>query len=369
MTQFYGKTRICYGQYALETLEEQHLSTAFLVTDPFMVKSGLADQVTSHLERIGMTYKVFSDVEPDPSLETVKKGTKEFLAFGGELLVTLGGGSAIDTGKAIAYFAHKAAPNLPKPYLVAIPTTSGTGSEVTAYSVVTDKEQGVKIPLIDDSILPDLAILDARFTRTVPPSVTAATGMDVLTHALEAYVCRNNNAFTDILAVQAIHYVFNYLYKTYQHMEDMEAREMMLLGSCMAGMAFNNSGLGLTHSMAHALGGQFHTPHGLANAVLLPYVIRFNVFDAGYRYRELARVLGLPHGSVEEGVASLIGAVQGLNDSMKIPSRVRDLKIDKAAYDQAIPAMAQHAMDDRCTAGNPRRPSLQDLRELFETAW
>ncbi len=369
MTQFYGKTRICYGRYALETLEEQHCTNAFLVTDPFMVKSGLADQVTSHLERIGLPYRVFSDVEPDPSLETVKRGTEEFIRAGSDLLVALGGGSSIDTGKAIAFFARKAMPDRQKPVLVAIPTTSGTGSEVTAYSVVTDKERGVKIPLIDDSILPDLAILDARFTRTVPPSVTAATGMDVLTHALEAYTCRYNNAFTDILAVQAIHYVFGYLFKSYQHMEDMEAREMMLLGSCMAGMAFNNSGLGLTHSMAHALGGLFHVSHGLANAVLLPYVIRFNVFDAGVRYRELARVLGLPHANVEEGVSALISAVQGLNDSMKIPSRVRDLKIDKAKYDAALDDMARHAMDDRCTAGNPRRPSLQDLRELFETAW
>lgn len=369
MTQFYGKTRICYGRYALEEIEAQHCRAAFFVTDPFMVKSGLADQVTSHLERIGMPYTLFAEVEPDPSLDTVKRGTTEFLRTRSDLIVTLGGGSAIDTAKAISYFAMKAAPDLPRPKLVAIPTTSGTGSEVTAYSVVTDKEQGVKIPLIDDSILPDLAILDARFTRTVPPSVTAATGMDVLTHGMEAYTCRNANAFTDILAVQSIHYVFQYLYKSYKNMEDMEAREMMLLGSCMAGMAFNNSGLGLTHSMAHALGGHFHVPHGLANAVLLPYVIRFNIFDAGVRYRELARVLGLPHANVEEGVTSLINAVQGLNDSMGIPSRVRDLRLDKSEYDAATEVMAAHALEDRCTAGNPRRPSRQDLKELFEKAW
>ncbi len=369
MTQFYGKTKICYGTYALETLEEQRCTSAFCVTDPFMVKSGLAEQVTSHLERIGMPYTLFAEVEPDPSLETVKKGTRLFLEHKADLIVALGGGSSIDTAKAIAYFARKALPDLPYIILAAIPTTSGTGSEVTAYSVVTDKEKGVKIPIVDDIIIPDLAILDARFTRTVPPSVTAATGMDVLTHAIEAYTSRNANAFTDILAVQAIRYVFDYLFTSYQHMEDMTAREMMLLGSCMAGMAFNNAGLGCTHSMAHALGGQFHVPHGLANAVLLPYIIRFTVFDAGVRYRELARVLGLPHGSVEEGVSALVSAVEGLNDSMKIPSRVRDLKIDKGAYDAAVDAMAQHALDDACTASNPRRPSLENLKHLYEQVW
>lgn len=369
VTHFYGKTRICYGRYALETLEEKHSHSVFFVTDPFMVKSGLADQVSSHLGRIGQPFTLFAEVEPDPSLETVKRATKLFLESQSDGIIALGGGSSIDTAKAIAFFAMKARPDKPRPRLTAIPTTSGTGSEVTAYSVVTDKEHGVKIPLIDDKILPDLAILDARFTRTVPPSVTAATGMDVLTHAMEAYTCRLNNAFTDMLAVQAIRYVFQFLFKSYSHMEDMEAREMMLLGSCMAGMAFNNSGLGLTHSMAHALGGQFHIPHGLANAVLLPYVIRFNIFDAGVRYRELARVLDLPHGNVEEGVTSLINAVNGLNESMKIPSRVRDLRIDKSQYDAAIESMAEHALEDRCTTANPRRPCLDDMKELFAKVW
>ncbi len=369
VTQFHGKTKICYGRYALETLEELPTSSAFVVTDPFMVKSGFAEQVTSHLERRSLPHATFAEVEPDPSLETVMRGTLEFLRSGADLIVALGGGSAIDTAKAISFFAHKAAPELPRPLLVAIPTTSGTGSEVTAISVVTDKAKGVKIPLNDELLIPDVAILDARFTRTVPPHVTAATGMDVLTHALEAYTSRDNNAFTDILAVQAIQYVVSFLLKAYQQMEDMEAREMMLLGSCMAGMAFNNSGLGLTHSMAHALGGQFHIPHGLANAVLLPYAIRFNSFDAGVRYRELARIIGLPHANVEEGTSSLIGAVQGLNEAMGIPAHIRDLKVDEAAFRSALDSMAAHALEDMCTQSNPRRPSLTDIRMLLEQAW
>lgn len=369
MTQFYGKTKICYGQYALETLEELAPRQAFIVTDPFMVKSGFADQVMSHLERCRAPYHVFDEVEPDPSLETVVKGTLRFLREESDLIVALGGGSAIDTAKAIAFFANKATDGRCRPMLAAIPTTSGTGSEVTAISVVTDKANGVKIPLNDESLIPDVAILDARFTRTVPPSITAATGMDVLTHAIEAYTSRQSNAFTSIYAEQAIRYVFTYLYRAYTHMEDMEAREMMLLGSCMAGMAFNNSGLGVTHSLAHSLGGLFHVPHGLANAVLLPYVIRFNSFDAGVRYREIAAALSLPASNVEEGTASLIRAVRELNDSMNIPATVRSLKIDETAFRDHLDVMAGNALEDICTSGNPRRPSRDDLRTLLVEAW
>ena len=199
--------------------------------------------------------------------------------------------------------------------------------------------------------------------------MTAATGMDVLTHAIEAYTSRDNNAFTDILATQAIRYVFSFLYKAYQQMEDMEAREMMLLGSCMAGMAFNNSGLGITHSMAHALGGQFHIPHGLANAVLLPHAVRFNSFDAGVRYRELARIIGLPHANVEEGTNGLITAIRSLNETMGIPARIRDLKVEETAFRAALDTMAAHALEDMCTKSNPRRPSVADIRMLLEQAW
>ncbi len=366
---FYGKTKICYGKYALDTLEEVFCTRAFVVTDPFMVKSGFAAQVISHLERRDIPVDVFSDVEPDPSLETVKRGALAYAASRADLVVALGGGSAIDTAKAIIYFACKATEDLPRPVLAAIPTTSGTGSEVTSISVVTDKKNSVKIPLNDDMLIPDVAILDARFTRTVPPSVTAATGMDVLTHAIEAYTSRNHNAFTDILAVEGTRYVFGALLKAYQNMEDMQAREALLLGSCMAGMAFNNSGLGLTHSMAHALGGQFHIPHGCANALLLPHVIRFNSFDAGVRYRELARIIGLPHSNVEEGTTALISAICSLCEEMKVPMRIRDLKVEENAFRNALDSMAVHAYNDLCTKGNPRRPSLGDIKKLFEGAW
>lgn len=369
MTQFYGKTKICYGGDGIETLERLPVKRAFIVTDPFMVRTGFVERIKSQLDRGGIAYGIFDGVEPDPSLETVTRGATLFLRDRAEAVIALGGGSAIDAAKAIMFFAHKAGDGRPKPLLVAIPTTSGTGSEVTSYSVVTDKANEVKIPLNDELLIPDMAILDARFTRTVPPGVTAATGMDVLTHAVEAYASRQANAFTTIYAEHAIRYVSRYLLRAYACGDDMEAREMMLLASCMAGMAFNNSGLGLTHSIAHSLGGLFHIPHGLANAVMLPFVIRYNSFDAGVRYREIAEVLGLPAATVEEGTASLIGAVRDLNAAMGIPAALKAMKIDEAAFRRHMEAMAANVLEDICTGGNPRRPSAGDVVRILEQAW
>lgn len=369
MTQFNGRTKICYGENAINNLDTLTGNHALIVTDPFMVKMGFTDRVISALERANIPQSVFDQVEPDPSLETVQKGMMKLQADGADLIIALGGGSAIDAAKAMMYFAYQADPSKGKPQLVVIPTTSGTGSEVTAVTVVTDTEQQVKIPLIDDMILPDMALLDARFTRSVPPAVTAVTGMDVLTHALEAFVSTTANAFTDIYAVHAIKYVYRYLLRCYRNGDDMEARQNMLLASCMAGMAFNNSGLGVTHSIAHTLGGLFHIPHGKANAVLLPYVIRFNCFDVRDRYRTIAKELELPCETVEQGNESLIESVCWLNNQMGIPSKIRDLGIEEDAFHTSLEVMAKHAMDDKCTGTNPRRPSHRDIRELLRKAY
>lgn len=369
MTQFYGKTKICYGPGALESLEQLQAKRAFLVTDPVMVKGGYIDRIKSHLDRAGIAHSVFDEVGPDPSLETATTGTLHFLRDQTDLVIALGGGSVIDAAKAILYFAHKTGTTAGKPMLVAIPTTSGTGSEVTSYSVITDKVNEVKIPLNDELLIPDVAILDARFTRTVPPFGTAATGMDVLTHAVEAYTCLLANAFTSLYAERAIRYVFRYLHRAYRCGDDMEAREMMLLASCMAGMAFNNSGLGITHSVAHSLGGLFHVPHGLANAVMLPAVIRFNSFHVGVKYREIAAMLGLPSATVEEGTASLIEAVRQMNESMGIPNNIGALKIDERVFRQQLDVMAKNVLEDICTGGNPRRPSHDDIVRLLEQTW
>lgn len=368
MTQFYGKTKICYGPYALETLESLPVSHAFVVTDPFMVKSGFADQAVSHLKRKGIAYSIFSGVEPDPSLQAVVEATRLFLRGQADMILALGGGSAIDMAKAIAYFGRKTDSSR-QPLLVAIPTTSGTGAEVTSIAVVTDKVNSVKIPLNDELLIPDVAILDARFTRTVPPHVTAATGMDVLTHAVEAIASRHSNVFTTIYAEGAIRNVFTYLHRAYQHGDDMVARDQMLIGSCMAGLAFTNSGLGIAHSMAHSLGGQFQIPHGLANAVFLPLAVNFNSFDAGVKYRDMADMLGLPATTVEEGTRSLVTAIRDLNASMRIPAQVRELNIPEQDYRSHISTMAAHALEDICTASNPRMPSHDDLVALYEQAW
>ena len=367
--QFFGKTKICCGTYALEELENLNAQHAFIATDSFMTKYGFVDQVLSHLDCTGITSTIFDSIEPDPSLETVIEGTKLFLQSNATIIVALGGGSAIDAAKAISFFAHKATQGKVNATLVAIPTTSGTGSEVTAISVITDKVNEIKIPLNDELLIPHIAILDARFTRTVPPSVTAATGMDVLTHAIEAYISRQNNPFTNIYAQQAVSYVFRYLYRSYCQMDDMEAREKMQIGSCMAGMAFNNSGLGITHSIAHSLGGIFHIPHGLANAVLLPYVMKFNSFDAGTKYRELAEMLHLQANTVGEGSTNLIQAVRDLNTSMKIPSRISELGIEAEKFHSHLDIIATNVLEDMCTLGNPRRPSFDDIKTLLLEAW
>ncbi len=369
MTQFYGKTKICYGEDAMDTLEHLTARQAFIVTDKFMVKAGFVDRVISHLDRKSISHLIFDEVESDPSLETVIKGVRHITDYGGDLIIALGGGSPIDAAKAIAFFASKASENIVKPTFVAIPTTSGTGSEVTGITVITDKVNEIKIPIRDESLIPDIAILDARFTRTLPPHVTAATGMDVLTHAIEAYTARGANAFTSIYAKYAIRYVFDYLFRAYRNGDDMEAREHMLLGSCMAGMAFNNSGLGLTHSIAHSLGGIFHVPHGLANAVLLPHVIRFNGFDVGIHYQEIAALLALPSKTVEEGTDNLIQAVRNLNESLGIPNAIGSLKIKKRSFYDHLDDMANKILDDLCTEGNPRRPSKSDIIDLLRKAW
>ncbi len=367
MTQFYGKTKVCCGRNALDALERLSAGKAVLVTDPFMATSGFADRIKSRLDRAGMGCTVFDRVEPEPSLETVIAGVRLLLAEGADLVVALGGGSAIDAAKAMAFFAHKAGGT--RPLLAAVPTTAGTGSEVTAFSVITDKAHGLKIPLNDEALIPDVAFLDARFTRTLPPHVTAATGLDVLTHAIEAYTSLQANAFTDIHAEKAIRYVFRYLPRAFACADDMEARERMLLGSCMAGMAFNNSGLGLTHGIAHSLGALFHIPHGLANSVLLPHVIRFNGFDAGVKYREIAAMLSLQASGVEEAVTYLIEAVRGLSASLGLADRISGLKVEEGAFRARLDQMAGNALEDFCTTGNPCRPSKSDIRAILERAW
>jgi alcohol dehydrogenase class IV/microcompartment protein CcmL/EutN len=366
VTQFYGKTKICYGPYALEMLETFPATQAFVVTDPFMVESGFADQAISHLKRKGVGYTLFSGVEPDPSLQAVVAAAKIFLQSQADLILALGGGSAIDMAKAISYFGRKADPNR-QTLLVAIPTTSGTGSEVTSIAVIRTKSRRSKSP----STTSCSSQTSPSWTPASPapcPRPLRRHGHGVLTHAVELHLPLSN-VFTAIYAERAIRHVFAYLRRAYAHGDDMAARDNMLIGSCMAGLAFTNSGLGITHSLAHSLGGLFHIPHGLANAVLLPHVILFNRFDAGVKYKEIAEMAGIPAPTVEEGTRNLVAAVRELNAALGIPAQVRQLKADATLYHDHLRTMAANALEDICTQSNPRMPSLDDLADLLLRAW
>ncbi|MEW9125093.1 MAG: 1-propanol dehydrogenase PduQ, partial [Thermotaleaceae bacterium] len=282
MKKFLVRPEIYFGENSINYLKQVDAKKAFIVTDQFMVKLGIVEKVTKLLDEKNVVYEVFSEVEPDPSLQTVKKGLLQIIKMRPDMLIAVGGGSSIDAGKAIMALCIHTKENfvdpdkVHKPWFVAIPTTSGTGSEVTSYSVVTDKERNLKIPLSEDLMLPDVAILDCILTKTVPPHVTADAGLDVLTHAMEAYVSSAANDFTDIYAEKAIEQVFYYLLRTYRDGNDMEAREKMHSASCMAGIAFTNASLGINHSLAHTFGAKYHFSHGRSNALFLPYVIEYN---------------------------------------------------------------------------------------------
>ena len=394
-----------YFEYgSLQYLAKLKGKKAVIVTDPLMVKLDYVDKVLYHLKKTGMDYQIFSEVEPDPSVETVEKGCRLMQDFEPDVIIALGGGSAIDAAKGMwlfyecpetdfghlrLKFADIRKRTFPFPTLgrkatfVAIPTTSGTGSEVTAFAVITDKQKKIKYPLTDYELTPDIAILDPELVLTVPKSVTADTGMDVLTHAIEAYVSVMASDYTDALAEKAIKLVFEYLPLAYQDGKHKEAREKMHNASCLAGMAFTNAFLGLNHSMAHILGGKFHLPHGRANAILLPYVIQYNAakpskfaafpqyefYQASERYAEIARFLGLPAATTEEGVTSLIQAIRNLNGEFGIPLSLQETGISREEFQREVAEMADIAFNDQCTGANPRMPLVAEIEELYLQAY
>ena len=348
MQWFKVPDKIYFEHNSIQYLEKMpNITRAFIVTDPGMVSLGYVDKILYYLRKRTehVHCEIFSDVEPDPSIETVKRGAQMMDEFKPDVIIALGGGSAMDAAKGMwLFYEHpdvdfnslrlrfldirKRAFKFPKmgnkAQLVAIPTTSGTGSEVTSFAVISDKKNNMKYPLADYELTPNIAIIDPQFVMSLPKSATADTGLDVLTHALEAYVSVMASDYTDGLAMKAIQLVFKYLPRAYKNgAEDAEAREKMHNASCMAGMAFTNAFLGLNHSIAHKIGGEYHVPHGRANAVLLPHVIKYNAstpskfvsfpkykkFIADEKYAEIAAFLGLPAKTTEEGVQSLINAV------------------------------------------------------------
>ena len=385
-----------------------NVTRALIVTDPMMVKLGYVERLVYQLRKNTSmpTIEIFDQVEPDPDLTTVRKGTELMNHFKPDVIIALGGGSALDAAKGMwLFYEHPEAdfiamaqkfadirkrvykfPRLgQKAQMVSIPTTSGTGSEVTSFAVISDKTKNMKYPLADYELTPNVAIIDPDFVMSVPPVPTADTGLDVLTHAIEAYVSILASDYTDALALKAIQLVFEYLPRSYKNgAKDPVAREKMHNASTMAGMAFTNAFLGINHSLAHKLGGQFHIVHGRANAILLPHVIEYNgdtnpskfvVFPkyekyiAPQKFQEIAKALNLPAATPEEGVKSLADAVRKLMKELNIPLTIKEMGIDENTYMAAIEDLAYKAFEDQCTTANPRLPKVTELKELYRKAY
>ena len=408
MQWFKVPDKIYFEHNSIQYLEKMpNITRAFIVTDPGMVSLGYVDKILYYLRKRTehVHCEIFSDVEPDPSIETVKRGAQMMDEFKPDVIIALGGGSAMDAAKGMwLFYEHpdvdfnslrlrfldirKRAFKFPKmgnkAQLVAIPTTSGTGSEVTSFAVISDKKNNMKYPLADYELTPNIAIIDPQFVMSLPKSATADTGLDVLTHALEAYVSVMASDYTDGLAMKAIQLVFKYLPRAYKNgAEDAEAREKMHNASCMAGMAFTNAFLGLNHSIAHKIGGEYHVPHGRANAVLLPHVIKYNAstpskfvsfpkykkFIADEKYAEIAALLGLPAKTTEEGVQSLINAVIDLMKEVNEPLSFSECGIDEETYMRNVPDIANKAFEDQCTTANPKLPLVKEIEQIMRDAY
>lgn len=351
MERFSIRPRITFGPGALAELEALAGKRVLLVTDGFLASSGLAGRAA---ERLTGPVEVFDKVEPDPSLRLVAEGVAALEAFQPDVVAAFGGGSPMDCAKAMCWFSRR------RPPLWCIPTTAGTGSEVTSFAVLTDTDRGVKVPLVEEGLLPEAAILDPALLAGVPAKVTADTGMDVLTHAAEAYVARGHSPFSDALAEKAFTLAYARLPAAFAG--DGEARGDMLLCSCMAGMAFNAAGLGACHALAHALGGRFHLPHGRLNALLLPEVMACNAGDRWVvaRYAALAKACGLA-GTHRALSAALVRLRTGLG----LPNR---LEVEPEALGAALEDLTAAALADRCMEQNPVRLGPEEVKALLVRA-
>ena len=407
MQWFKVPPRIYHEMGSVQYLQKlPDVNRVMIVTDKTMEKLGYIEKVKYHLRKrkSPVMIEVLSNVEPDPSIETVINGAEEMIKFKPDTIIALGGGSPIDAAKGMWLFyenpqvkfedlklkfmdMRKRIYKFPKlgrlAKLVAIPTTSGTGSEVTSFAVITNKENNIKYPLADYELTPDVAIIDSQFVRSLPREVIADTGLDVLTHGIEAYVSVMATDYTDALALKAIQMVFEYLPKSYKNddsPECMEAREKMHNASCMAGMAFANAFLGINHSLAHKLGSHFNIPHGRANAILLPHIIEYNSqiptkitafskyknFVADKKYSQISKVLGLKSNNVEEGVKSLISAIENLMRELNEPTSIAKCGIDKEKYFDLLEQLSLEAFDDQCTSTNPRQPMISEIKAIYE---
>ncbi len=373
MQEFILNTHIYMGKEGLDELLDG-VEKAFIVTDKFLHDSGMVKYLTEPMEKHHVAYEIFSEVKPDPDIATVTRGIGKMQEFQPQILFALGGGSPIDAAKAINWLSVKGGLS-EKIKFVAVPTTSGTGSEVSMFSVISDPDKSAKYPLVSKELLPDAAILDAELVKSVPPSVTADTGIDVLTHAIEAFVSLNANDFTDAAAEKAMKLVRGNLMKVYKNPDDMEARQKMHHASCLAGLAFSNAGLGLNHGMAHTLGAHFHIPHGRANGILLPYVMAFNagchdkLTPVAKRYARIARVLRLEGPSIRQSAFSVIRTTRQYIKQLHIPDTIENAGVSREDFEGALEEMAQAAYADACTRTNPRECSVEEIKEVFRHAY
>ncbi|EHI97343.1 Alcohol dehydrogenase [Clostridium sp. DL-VIII] len=381
MMRFTLPRDIYYGKGCLEQLKTLKGQRAVLALGGgSMKKFGFVDKALEYLKEAGIEVKLIEGIEPDPSVETVLKGAEVMRDFKPDWIIAMGGGSPIDAAKAMwVFYEHpeKTFDDIKDPFTIpelrskakflAIPSTSGTATEVTAFSVITDYKTEIKYPLADFNITPDVAIVDSELAETMPAKLTAHTGMDALTHAIEAYVATLHSPFTDPLALQAIEMINEYLLKSYDG--DKDAREQMHYAQCLAGMAFSNALLGITHSMAHKTGAVFHIPHGCANAIYLPYVIDFNKKAALDRYAKIAKRLGLSGTSDDELVDSLTSLIKELNKKMAIPSTLKEYGIDEEEFKAKVDLISERAIGDACTGSNPRQINKDEMKKIFECVY
>lgn len=382
MARFTLPRDLYFGKGALEELKnlKGHKKAVVLSGGSSMERFGFLDKVNNILKETGLEVSFIKGIEPDPSVETVMKGADSMRKFGPDVIIAIGGGSTIDAGKAMwIFYEHPevtfddvkdpfTVPKLRKKAIfVAIPSTSGTATEVTAFSVITDYSQKIKYPLADFEITPDMAILDSDIPQTMTPKLVAHTGMDALTHAIEAYVASNRSRFSDALAKEAILMVYDYIVASYNG--DVEARGEMHISQCLAGMAFSNALLGITHSLAHKIGAHYHIPHGCCNAILLPYVIQFNAKTSLRDYANLARMLGLPGNTDRQLTDSLIKSIENLNFHLNIAPTLKENGVEEELFASTLEYIAKNAVLDPCTVSNPREVSAKDLEKILECAY
>lgn len=386
MNRFTLPRDIYWGRGSLEFLKTLEGKKAMLVLGGgSMKKFGFVDKVLGYLKEAGIETELFENVEPDPSVETVMAGAEAMRKFEPDWIISMGGGSPIDAAKAMWVFYEYpdttfeeiiqpfSFPKLrKKARFLAIPSTSGTATEVTAFSVITDNQKGTKYPLADFNITPDIAVVDPELAETMPSKLTSYTGMDALTHAIEAYVSTLNGPFTDPLAIQAIEMIIKYL--PYSFNGDKNAREQMHYAQCLAGMAFSNALLGITHSMAHKTGPVYstgHIPHGCANAIYLPYVIKYNAKEevAEERYAQIAKAIKLEGTDNKALVDALCKKIQEFNDKMNIPKTLKEFGIIEEEFLDKLDKVSELAVQDACTGSNPRKIDPSQMAQLLKATY